>query len=220
MTFPAFRETGMHRLGMWLTVAAAAFRDRLMLISVTSCTGNLGVLGLTLGQYSGNRIVTRSAKFRCRAVRISDGQRHMGLVACRTVGLSHRLGVWLMTCRTLGNVAVGIGMAEIAGKGCMMTRVRNHLLFGAGVTTHANGLLLALDADVQGLMRVVTAETIVDLVMCAAVVALAALGDIVRYAWPVSGMTGPAVDFGFVGRAVCLDLCRLFSVTLDAVIGS
>ena len=220
MTFPAFRETGMHRLGMWLTVAAAAFRDRLMLISVTSCTGNLGVLGLTLGQYSGNRIVTRSAKFRCRAVRISDGQRHMGLVACRTVGLSHRLGVWLMTCRTLGNVAVGIGMAEIAGKGCMMTRVRNHLLFGAGVTTHANGLLLALDADVQGLMRVVTAETIVDLVMCAAFVALAALGDIVRYAWPVSGMTGPAVDFGFVGRAVCLDLCRLFSVTLDAVIGS
>jgi len=120
----------------------------------------------------------------------------------------------------LGNVAVGIFMTEIAGKRLMHARIRNHLLFGASVTTHTNGLLLARDADVQGFMRIMTAKTIIDLIMCAAFMALATLGDIVCYAWPVPGMTGRAVDFGFVGGPVCLDLRGLFSVAFDTVIGS
>jgi len=201
------------------TVAIATFRDRLVLLCVTRRAGNFAVLGLAISQGSESRIVTGSAKLRCRAVRISNGQRHMGLVTGRTVCLSHRLGVTFVAGHTLGNVAMGIGMTEVTGKGLMHARVGNHLLFGPGVTTHANGLLLARDADVQGLMGIMATKTIVYLIMCTAFMALTALGDIVCYAWPVSGMTGRAVDFGFVGGTVCLDFRGLFTVTFDTVIG-
>ena len=66
----------------------------------------------------------------------------MSLVTGRAVGLGHRFGVTLMAGHALGNIAVGIGMTEIAGKGFMHARVRNHLLLRASMTTHTNGLLL------------------------------------------------------------------------------
>jgi hypothetical protein len=111
-------------------------------------------------------------------------------------------------------------MAEVAGKRFMHARVRNHLLLRTGMTTHANGLLFALDGDIQGFMRVMAAEAVIDFVMGAALVALAALRDVVGNDRPVAGMTGCAVDFRFVGRTICFDLCGLLTVALDAVVGS
>jgi hypothetical protein len=125
-----------------------------------------------------------------------------------------------VTHHALGNVAVGIGMTEITGKFFMLARVGNHLLLRTSMTTYTNGLLLTLNGDVQGFMRIMAAKTVIDLIMCAAFMALTALGDIVCYAWAVPGMTGRAVDFGFVGGPVCLDLRGLFSVAFDTVIGS
>jgi hypothetical protein len=115
---------------------------------------------------------------------------------------------------------MGVGMTEITGKFFMLARVGNHLLLRTSMTTHTNSLLLARDADVQGFMRVMAAKTVIDLIMCTAFMALTALGDVVCHAWAVSGMTGRAVDFGFVGGPVCLDLRGLFSVAFDTVIGS
>ena len=88
----------------------------------------------------------------------------MGLVTGRAVALGHRLGMPFVAHHALGNVAVGIGMAEVAGKRFMHARVRNHLLLRTGMTTHANGLLFALDGDIQGFMRVMAAEAGVHLV--------------------------------------------------------
>jgi len=128
--------------------------------------------------------------------------------------------VTFVAAQALGDVAVGIGMAEITGKGFMHARVRNHLLLRTSMTTHTNGLLLTLDGDVQRFMRVMAAKTVIDLIMCAAFMALIALGDIVCHDWAVPGMTGRAIDFGFVGGPVCLDLRGLLSVAFDTVIGS
>ena len=220
VTFAAIRETFMHCLGMRQAMALVAFGNRHVLFRMTGRTGNFAVLGLARDQRGQSRIVTRSAQFRRRAVRVGNGQRHMRLVTGRAVGLGHRLGVSFVAHHALGDVAVGIGMTEITGKRFMHARVGNHLLLRSSMATHANGLLLTLDGDVQRFMRVMAAEAVIDFVVGAALVALAALRDVVGDGRPVAGMTGCAVDFRFVGRTICFDLRGLLAVTLDAVVGS
>ena len=122
----------------------------------------------------------------------------MGLVTGRAVALGHRLGMPFVAHHALGNVAVGIGMAEVAGKRFMHARVRNHLLLRTGMTTHANGLLFALDGDIQGFMRVMAAEAVIDFIVRGAGMALAALRDVVGDGRPMAGMAGGAIDFRFV----------------------
>ena len=58
VTFTAIRETLVHRLGMRQAVAAFAFRDRLVFVRMTGCTGKLAVLGLAFDQGGQSRIVT------------------------------------------------------------------------------------------------------------------------------------------------------------------
>lgn len=198
MTFAAIRETRVHRLGMRQAMALLTFRNRHVFFRMTGRTGNLAVLGLAPDQRGQSRIVTGRTQFGRRAVRVGNGQRHMGLVTGRAVGLGHRLGVSFVTHHALGDVAVGIGMTEITGKGFMHARVRNHLLLRSSMTTHTNGLLLTLDGDVQGFMRIMTAKAIVDFVVRATLMALAALRDVIGNDRSMAGMTGRAVDFRFV----------------------
>ena len=198
VTFTAVRETFMHCLGMRQAMALLTFRNRHVLFRMTGRTGNLAVLGLARDQRGQSRIVTCSAKLRCRVVRVGNGQRHMSLVTGRAVSLGHRLGVSFVAGHTLGNVAMGVGMTEITGKFFMLARVGNHLLLRTSMTTHTNSLLLARDADVQGFMRVMAAKTVIDFVVRATLMALAALRDVVGNDRPMAGMTGRAVDFRFV----------------------
>ena len=64
----------------------------------------------------------------------------------------------IMTRDTLRDVPVGISVTEVAGKGCMLARVVDQLLFRSAVTGHADLLLFADNADIQRLMRIVAAE--------------------------------------------------------------
>jgi hypothetical protein len=178
VTFTTVRETFMHRLGMRQAMALLTLRNRHVLFRMTGRTGDLAVLGLARDQRGQSRVVTCSAKLRCRVIRVGDGQRHMGLVTGRAVALGHRLGMPFVAHHALGNVAVGIGMAEITGKRFMHARVRNHLLLRTSMTTHTNGLLFAIDGDIQGFMRVMAAEAVIDFVVRAAIMALAALQSI------------------------------------------
>ena len=50
MTFATFGETLMHRFGMRQAMTVTALRHSLMLVRMTSSTGNRAVFGLTLGE--------------------------------------------------------------------------------------------------------------------------------------------------------------------------
>ncbi len=132
MALATFRETLVHALCVRQTMAVSTLRYGLVLVGVTGCTGNLAVLGLAGGKSCKHRIMTSGTELRSRGGRISQLKRLVSLVTCGTVGLGHRRGVRLMTINTVRDVAVGVCMAEVTGKGCVLARACNHLLVGAG----------------------------------------------------------------------------------------
>ena len=124
----------------------------------------------------------------------------------------------LVTLNTIRDGAVGISMTEVTGKGCMLARADSHLLVRTGVTGDTDLLVLALQADIQRLVRIVATEAVVNFVVRTALVAITAARDIFCNARPMAFMAGLAINFGFVGRAVCSDLRGLFSMAFGTII--
>lgn len=142
----------------------------------------------------------------------------MGLVTGCAVSLIHRCGMRLVAGETFGNVAMGVGMAEITGECRMLAGVVHHLLLRVAVAGHADLLLLSGDLDIQGLVWIMTTEArLGKVVMGIARVAIAALGDIVLRNRPVALVTLEAGNFCFMGSSAGGYLPRLLLVTLNAV---
>lgn len=116
------------------------------------------------------------------------------------------------------DIAMGIGVAEVTGEGGMLARIGKHLLVGAGMAGDADDLMLAGQVDLQRLMRVVAAEAVVNFIVGAARMTVAALGDIVRNTRAMPFVAGLAIDFRFVGGTIGGNLRRLLAVTFDAVV--
>ena len=142
----------------------------------------------------------------------------MRLVTCRAIGLEHRLGVRRMAIDALGDIAVSVGVTEVAGHLGMHAGAGGHLLARAGMAAYANRLEFACKLDIERLVRIVTAHAVRNFVVAGAGVAAAAFGDVVRDLWTVAFMAGLTVDFRFMRRAVRFDLRRLLVMTLDTII--
>lgn len=123
-----------------------------------------------------------------------------------------------MAAHTLRNIAVCVCMAEITGESCVLTRAGHHELVGTGVTGDTNFSLLALDADIQWLMRIVATKAVFNFVMVTAFMAAAALGDIVLHSRAMPYMTVPTIDLRLVRCTICLNLSWLLVVAFDTVI--
>jgi hypothetical protein len=217
MALAAFLETVMYSRSMGQTVAVGTLGHGLVLVGVAGNTGNLAVLGLAGSESRKDRIMTGSAELRSRGGRVHQFKRLVRLVTGRTVCLSHRRRMRLMTIDALGDGTVIAGMAEITGEGRMLARTGNHLLVGAFVASDTDLLVLTFKADVQRLMRVVATEAVFYFVMDTAFMAVAALGDVVCHARAVPFVTVLATDLRFVGGTVRFDLCRLLAMALDTI---
>lgn len=217
MTLATFREAIVHALCVGQTMTVSTLRYGLVLAGVAGCAGNLAVLGLAGRERCVHSIMTSGTELRSRGGRISQLKRLVSLMACGTVGLGHRRGMRLVTINTIRDVAMGVCMAEITGKCRVFARACNHLLVGAGVTGNTDGFVLTSEIDIQRFVRVVTSKTVVNLVMRAAFVTVTTLGDIVCHARTMASVTRLAIDFSFVGGAICSDLSRLLIMTFAAV---
>ena len=110
-----FRELGMHCSRVRFTVAIAALGHGLVLINVTSHTSHLVMLGLAGSQLSVSRVVTGRTETGTRIGTVLQLERLMCLVTSSTVVLDHGLGVRRVTCNTIGDIPVRVGMAEVTG---------------------------------------------------------------------------------------------------------
>jgi len=162
--------------------------------------------------------MTRRTELRSGIGRIGQRQRLVRLMTSCTVVLGHGRRVWRMAIHTGGDIAVGIGMTEVAGKGCMLARAGNHLLVRAGMAGDADGLVLAGKIDFQWLVWIVATEAFVNFVMGTARMTVAALGDIVGDIRTMSFVTGLAVDFRLVGSPIGSNLGRLLTVTFGTIV--
>ena len=162
--------------------------------------------------------MTCRAKFRCRTVRVSNGQGHVRLVAVRTIRLCHRFGVRFMTGDTLRNITVSISMTEIARKGRMLAWAGNHLIVGTSVTGNADRFEFSSKRDIEGLVRVMATKAVVNLVMSFVRMTVATFGNIVCDSRTVSFVTGLAIDFRLVGSPIGSNLGRLLAVTFDTIV--
>lgn len=180
MALAAFRELLVDPFGMRQTMAVRTSRNGLVLALVAGHTGELAMLSLACSQRRVNRIVTSGTQSGGRGVRVHQLERLVRFVAGRAVVLRHRLGMRFMAVRTGRHAGVGISMAEVTSEGCVLAGAGLHLLDRTGVTGVTNLLLLALDGDVQRLVRVMAIKAgNLDFVMGATLVAVAALRNIV-----------------------------------------
>ncbi len=175
------------------------------------------MLALAGGQLVEGRVMAGSAENRSGIRTVSQSERLMCLVARGAIGLHHGLGVRRMACHAVGNVTMGISMAEVAGNFGMHARTDDHLLAGAGVASLANSLDFAFKLDIQRLMRVVAAHASGNFIVTGSRVAVAALRYVVRNLGTVPFVTGLAINLGFVRRTIRFDLSRLLIMAFDAV---
>lgn len=219
MTLTTFREALVHAFRVRQSMTVITSRHRLVLVDMAGRAGNLAMLGLACRQHGIDRIMARGTESRSGVGRIGQLKRLVCLVAGRTVGLGHRLGVRLMAINTFRDIAVSVGMTEITGEGCVLARNGDHLLVGTCVAGDANRLVFPFEGYVQGLVRVVAAEArLLDFVMSAAFMTVAAQGNILRRTGAMTFVASLAINFSLVRCAVCGDLGRLLGVTLGAVI--
>lgn len=122
-----------------------------------------------------------------------------------------------MAVNTGGDGPVLVSMTEITGEACMFARAGNHLLVGIGVTGNADLLMLAFEANIQGLVRVVATKAVFNFIMGTACMAIAAAWYIVCHTRTMPFMAGLTIDFCFVSCTARLDLRRLFTMAFDTI---
>ena len=219
VTVAALREFGVHGCRMRHAMTIAALRDHAVLIDMAGDAGNLVVLGRARRQFVVGRCMARGAKLGTGILTVGQFEGFVSLVAGRTVGLDHGFPVGGVTVDAVGDIAVGVGMAEVTGHFGMHAGTGGHLLAGTGMAGLTDCLELTFQVQVERLVGIVAAHAFRDLVMTGSSMTVAAEGNVVGDHRLVTLMTGRAVNFGFVGGAGSLDLGRLLDMTLVAVIG-
>ena len=158
MTLTTCRETFVHAVSVWQTVAINTLRNHHVLVSMTGCTRNLTVLGFAHVKSCKSRVVTRGTKLRLSRCWVSQGKRLVGLMTSYAVSLSHQLAVRLVTINTVRDITVGVCMAEITSESCVHARACNHFTVRARVTGNANDFVLAFQGNVERLMWIVATQ--------------------------------------------------------------
>ena len=210
----------MDPFGVRKIVAVAALRYRLVLVGVTGDTGHIAVLGVARHQQGVGSVVTGGAQDVLGTVGVVQYQRLVNFVAGRAVSLGDLVGMRLVALEALRNHAMLIRVAEVTGEGGMFAWIGSELIVLRSVTGQAFGLELAFQHDAQGLVRIVTAQTIFQPVMSGSFMAHAALRDIVGAHRTMAGMTPLAVNRFLMGAAGLFDFSRLQFMALGTVIDS
>ena len=216
VTLPAGRELLVHG-AVRQAVAVGALHHRLVLVRMAGRAGDLAMLGLAGRQLGHDIAMAGRAHGRGGGRRVLQFQRLVRLVAELAVGLGHGCRVWLVAVDAGRDVAVLVGVAEVAGHGGVLAGVGRQLLAGFGMAGQADLLLLAGEGHLQGLVRVVAAEAVFDFVVGGAGVTVAALGDVLGRFRLVPLVAAEAVDRRLVLGAVGLDLGGLHVVAFAAV---
>ena len=218
VTTAAGREFFVDSFGVRKVMAVTALRYRLVLVGVAGDTSDVVVLGITGHQQGVGGIVTGGTEDVLGAVRIVQYQRLMNLVAGRAVSLGDLVRMWLMALEALRDDPMFFRMTEVAGEGGMFARIRGELIVLRGVTGQTFGLEFAFQFDKQRLVRIVTTQTVFQLIMRGPFMAHAALRDIVGARRAMTGMAGLAVNCFFMGAAGFFDFSWLLFMAFGTVI--
>ena len=176
------------------------------------------MLRLAGGQLVEGRIVTGCTQHRTGIGTIVQFERLVGLMAGRTVVLDHGFRVGRMARDAIGDVAVGVSVAEVAGHFGMHAGACSHLFAGTGVTGFADSLDFTCELDIERLVGIVTAHAFRDTVVAGPFVAAAAFRDIVRDFRPMALVAGLTINFSFMGRTIRLDFGGLLLMTFYAIV--
>lgn len=218
MALTTFRETLVHAVSVRQAMTISTLWNRHVLVSVTGCARDLAVLGLARGKRCKSRIMTRSTELRLSRCRISQTKWFVSLVTSGAVSLSHQLAVRLVAINAVRDITVGVCMAEVTGEACVHARACNHLLVRTRVAGDANHFMLTVQGDVERLMWVVAVQAgSFNFIVGASFMAITTNRDIFGRAGAMPFMTGLAINFSLVRRAICRDLSWLLTVTLDTV---
>jgi signal transduction histidine kinase len=133
------------------------------------------------------------------------------------ISLGHRCGVRLVTVKTGRDIGVFVSMAEVAGNCRVFAGAGGQLLAGFGMAGETDLLLLAGECHQQGLVRIVAAKAVFDVIMVFARMTVTALWDVLGRLWLVPLVTGQTVDLCLVLGTVGFDLRRLLIMALDTV---
>jgi len=128
MTFAAFRELGMHPLGVGKAVTVRTLGYRLVFVCVALNATDGGVLCLACLQHAQDTIVASATLNRRRGVSVSKLKGLMGGVAGLTVVLRDLFRMGLVAINALRNDTVLVGVAEVTGGFRVITRAGDHLL--------------------------------------------------------------------------------------------
>lgn len=218
MAIAALRELVMHAGCMRQSVAIAALRNHFVCSLMAGDTGDLVVLRLAGGQLVEGRIMTGRAQHRTGIGAIGQFERFVGLMAGPTIVLDHGFGVRRMARDAIGDVAVGVGVAEVAGNLGMHAGAGGHLFAGTCVTGFAHSLDFTCELDFERLVGIVTAHTFRDIVVAGPFVTAAAFRDIVRNFRPMTLVAPLTINGSFMGRTIHFDLGRLLLMTFYAIV--
>jgi len=127
----AGRELLVHPLVVRHAMAVGALHHRLVLVSMAGYASELAVLGFTGRQLGHDVVVTGSAHGRGGVWPVFELQGLVGLMAELAIGLSHRRGVRLVAVDTGRDIAVLVGMTEVAGDGRVLAGLADSCLPGS-----------------------------------------------------------------------------------------
>lgn len=217
VTLAALGEACHHWSRMRHAVTALASRNCFVFVFVTGYAGNGFMFCSCLAVQFGSLLVAGSTHFVGCVGCIGDSCRHMGLMAAFAVGCTHIGTVRLVALCTKRNLAMNI-MAETAcqlGVFAWCLLQLNNLRAVAGKTFFSNVVGQLDDLGRMGI--VVAAQTVSELVVRFAGVALAALGNVVLDRRAMAGMTVLTGYAGFVRTAIRSNISRRIRVTLDTI---
>lgn len=217
VTTAAGRELFVDSFGVRKVMAVTALRYRLVLVGVTGDTSYVVVLGLACHQQGVGGIVAGGTEDVLGTVRVVQYQRLMHLVAGRAVCLGDFIRMRLMALEALRDDPMFFRMTEVAGEGGMFARICGELIVLRDVTGQTFGLEFTFQLDEQRLVRIVTTQTVFQLIMSGTFMAHAALRDIVGARRAMTGMTRLAVNCFFMGAAGFFDFSWLLFMALGTV---
>jgi len=213
----AFREFRVNSRCMRSTVTIRTQRHGLMLVGMTTDTGNVLMLVRISSQQVVCSLMTGGTHDICGGIRIGDSRRHMRLVAGTAVRLRHLRGMWLMTLNTFGNYSVTLGMAEVTSQQSVLAGVGIKLRLLRIVAGQAGRGQLTRKGNLEGLVRVMTTDAVGQSIVGSPFMTHAAFGDIVLHLGRMTDVAILAGDRSFVLRPQSRDVRRFAVMTLDAV---
>ena len=199
------------------TVAALTGRNHLVLVLVTGNTQQVPMFCITAGKGLVRTLMAGGTHLVWRVGRHVNRRRHMGLVTFFALGGGHFRAVRLVTLGTERDLAVNIVAEGTRQRGMLALDLLqlDDLLGMAGQALVSD---IVCQLDYLGGMRVgVAAQTVGQVVMSLAGVALAAGRNNLFHQRRVAGMAVLTIETRLVGATIGGDICRCSRMTLVAV---